>query len=305
MKHFLFCCCLSCLLSSPLLAGVYRHDVPVKAYKDLANEPQFDCAGEVLRRDGKKWHSTGSCVLVGDRFVLSAAHVFMTSDQRAEKRKYEGRNMTVYIPFNIRTGNAADYYFRFKGNLYRGRTIRMFPGYSDTAVEEKADLALIELERIVSDVLPARLNTAFDELHARVVGVGYGASGIASKPETVQARSERIAGENIADELSGTLYHGMPVTMKCDFDCPQNDKACSQMGDAAPLPLEYIPSGGDSGGGLFRETASGWELVGILSGGGVDIDRLLKTGYYGQTGEWTRVAVLHDWILQQMNVTGR
>jgi hypothetical protein len=28
-------------------SGIYRHDVPVAKYIELANQPQFDCVGQV------------------------------------------------------------------------------------------------------------------------------------------------------------------------------------------------------------------------------------------------------------------
>jgi secreted trypsin-like serine protease len=68
-----------------------------------------------------------------------------------------------------------------------------------------------------------------------------------------------------------------------------------------PRPLEYICSGGDSGGGLFRQKGNGWELIGICGGGGggVDLQILMKTGYYGQKMSWTRLSPFTSWIAEQ------
>lgn len=298
-----------------LLAGIYRHDVPRKSYTDLAYQLQFDCAGMVLspvKEDedltglmliGPKSHrmiQQGSCVLISERHVLSAAHVFVRYDIRQDTIVQNGRQMIVNMPLRPRAGNAADYYFRFKGRDYKATDIRIFPGYLDTASEAKFDLALITLAEPVKDIVPVPLGMLTDELHARVVGVGFGASGVADKPETVTAKGEKIAGENIIDSLTGPIYRGQPCLMKCDFDHPVRTTECNKTGSGEPLPLEYITTGGDSGCGLFRQRNGSWELTGILSGGGTNIDQLLKTGYYGQTMLFIRVALFREWILKQM-----
>lgn len=313
-----------CLLSAIILlalcgnaaAGIYRHDVPKKTYTALAAKPQFDCVGMVasfdeekmkqtgamvIRQDGKKIQHEGSCVLIGDRYVLSAAHVFMDEDYRNDTIMHNGHQMIVHNLVRSRIGTPASYYFRFGSKYYQGSAIAIFPGYMDPESKEKFDLAVITLTEPVKDIIPATLSTATDELHTRAVGVGYGASGIASKPEDITVAGEKIAGENMIDELVGKLYNGQPSQMKCDFDKPQPEMDCNKCGDGKPLPLEYVSTGGDSGGGLFRQNANKWELIGILTGGGTDIDQLLRTGYYGQLMLWTRVSLFHDWIVQQMN----
>jgi secreted trypsin-like serine protease len=68
------------------------------------------------------------------------------------------------------------------------------------------------------------------------------------------------------------------------------------MGSATPLPLEFIVGAGDSGGGLFKKTKTGWKLIGITSGSGTEVERLMKTGYYGHIMRWTRVSVFEPWI---------
>ena len=64
------------------------------------------------------------------------------------------------------------------------------------------------------------------------------------------------------------------------------------------MPLEYMCGGGDSGGGLFRQTQGKWELIGICSGADIDVEQLMKTGYYGQQMHWTHVSLFADWIRQ-------
>lgn len=313
-----------CILSAVFLlglyldvaAGVYRHDVPKKSYTDLAAKAQFDCVGQVLSFDKEKMKQSGamtilqngenivlqgSCVLIGDRYVLSAAHVFMEVEYREDTMTINGHQAIIHNQVRSWAGKPAGYYFRFRGKYYQGSSITIFPGYTDPGSKERFDLAVVTLAEPVKDVIPATLGTATDELHARAVGVGYGASGIASKPEDVNAIGEKIAGENMIDELAGNVYKGNLSLMKCDFDRPVKEMDCNKCGDGKPLPLEYVSTGGDSGGGLFRQNNDKWELIGILSGGGTDIDQLLRTGYYGQTMLWTRVSLFYDWIMEQMN----
>jgi hypothetical protein len=71
------------------------------------------------------------------------------------------------------------------------------------------------------------------------------------------------------------------------------------MGSSVPRPLEYISTGGDSGGGLFRKKGNDWELIGICGGAGIDLAQFMETYYYGQIMEWTRVAAFTKWMDEQ------
>jgi hypothetical protein len=142
------------------------------------------------------------------------------------------------------------------------------------------------------------MSYAFDELHRDVTGVGYGASGRADKPESVKLEHKKIAGESVVDSVGGPEFENHGTLLFCEFVSPNN-----KAGKHVARPLEYTPGAGDSGGGLFRQEGNDWELVGICSGegtAGVDIQRLLKTGYYGQTMSWTRVSTFTGWITEQM-----
>lgn len=306
MKNLLFLllCCIAC---SEINAGIYRDDVPVEKYKALAGQKQFDCVGTIFNQhtDAK-----GSCVLIGDRYVLSAAHVFIESDTKEDTLRVDGKLWTVYANVNERVADVTKYSFRFNRRQYEGKSMKIFPAYRDSATRGKCDIVLIELAEPVPGVTPALLNTRFDELNDEVIGVGYGASGLAGTPEDVGIYMEKIAGQNTVDTLQGYLLNNLPTILSCDFDHPSL-KTLNKWGSEKPLPLEYICSGGDSGGGLFRETKNGVELVGICSGATTDFAKLLKTGYYGQSMHWTRVSAFNSWIsetireMQQNNTTGK
>lgn len=266
------------------ISGIIRHDIPENEYLEYAKESQFDCAGRLIRLKDNK--GVGSCVLISPNHVLLAAHCLVIADTKNS--------------FGSRYADISEWGFVFGDKVYRGKKIFAHPAYDLTGGEY--DLAVIELETEVKGVTPATLNLKPDELDAVVTGVGYGASGIANKPETVESFGKKIAGQNTIDSIGGYIVQGTdhPAILYADFDHP-HDISCNILGKAEPLPLEYAPTGGDSGSGLFRKEGMVWTLVGICAGGpGVNVERLLKTGYYGQSMGWTRTAVFAAWIKEQV-----
>ena len=284
----------SALAFLTFFSGIIRDDVKEEKYLKLARQKQFDCVGQVF----KDTVPAGSCVLIGDRFVLSAAHVFIQNDYRLDTIVNNGITMIINKPINSRTGDITTYFFSFNGKRYQGKSLEIYPTSPDSLTNGKCDIAVIELKEVVKFISPARISNSFNELHSNVVGVGFGSSGIASQPQTVAFYNKKIAGENVIDSLAGFILDGKPTILMCDFDHPTR-KDCNKMGSSQPRPLEYISSGGDSGGGLFRQSKTGWELIGITSGGGVNIEQLMKTGYYGQIMDFTRVSVFANWISGQ------
>jgi len=285
---------LSVTLFLTFFAGIIRHDVDEKEYLNLASEKQFDCVGRIY----KDTSASGSCVLIGDRFVLSAAHVFIESDSRPDTIDFNGQKAVAYVTYNHRVTDVSKLYLKFNGQKFKVKSILLHPYYLDSLTKGTCDIALLELEKPIKNINPTKINTAFDELYSNVVGVGYGASGPANRPDLVDYNNKKIAGENVVDSIGGLEYLSNSTLLFCDFDHPTR-KDCNKLGSATPRPLEYICSGGDSGGGLFRRNNNTWELIGICSGGGVDINQLMKSGYYGQTMEWTRVSVFTNWISLQ------
>lgn len=278
------------LLSVLLFAnGIIRHDVDERKYLALASEPRFDCVGQV-RADTT---DVGSCVLIRDRFVVTAAHVLIESDYVTETILLEGYKAIVYKPVNQRVIKSNHLKVKLNGEILKVKNIIIYPNYLDSIAKGECDLAILELERPVTTVSPAKLNTFFDEFGKQVIGVGYGQSGIANEPDQAVSTGKKIAGQNTIDSLSGRKINGRETLVLCDFDHPQR-KDCNRMGSATPLPLEYICGGGDSGGGLFSDTDG--SLLAICSGSQVDMDRYFKTGYYGQIMEWTRLSPFISWI---------
>lgn len=283
------------LIFVAFFSGIFRDDVSEEAYLQLAQQKQFDCVGRII----KDTTPNGSCVLINDRFALSAAHVFIDNDIRMDTMHYNGQRIILYVPINKRLTDVSGLYIMINEQKVKVKNIVLHPNYLDSLTEGSCDIALIELMQTLTMVSPAKLNLRFDELNLNVVGVGYGASGPANRPDLVGQYNRKIAGENVVDSFTGMELRGHKTLLMCDFDHPTNT-VCNKTGSPKPRPLEYICSGGDSGGGLFRQAGQEWELIGICARGGVNVDQLNKTGYYGQTMEWTRVSIFNSWIREHI-----
>jgi hypothetical protein len=276
--------------SSP--AGIYRHDVDKKKYTEAGNSAEFDCVGEIIP---KEKDGSASCVLISDKYVLTAAHVIIQTKTKAVDKEMNGMKVTIYEPVENRVGRPDEFIFRFKGKKYKAKRIIIHPNYMNEATKGNCDIAIVELETRVEGVKPIPLYRSDDLLHKQVTGVGFGVSGPANKPEDVSPRHDKIAGENTVDSIGGFVYDGSPTLLFADFDHPTN-KDCNVMGSAQPCANEYIIGGGDSGGGLFCKVDGEWRLAGINTGSYTDMHVLLSTGYYGQTMSWTSIVPFIKWI---------
>lgn len=293
---------LASLAFSISVAGIIRHDVPEKKYLQLGKQKQFDCVGQLARVD-TTGHVVpeGSCVLVNQRYVLSAAHCFIDTDTREDTldTMIDGKKaqMIWYVQHNPRVTDFSTLCANFGKRRIKVKRGIIHPAYLDSLTKGCCDIALLELEQAVKGIKPAEVNRAFDELHSDVTGVGHGATGCADDPESVKPGHKKIAGQSVVDSVGEPEFGGYKTLLFCWFVSPDN-----KTGPHASRPLEYITSGGDSGGGLFRQVGNDWELIGICGGGGggIDLQVLMTTGYYGQKMSWTRMSAFTSWIEEQM-----
>lgn len=274
------------------LGGIIRHDVAEEKYLLLAQETQFDCVGQIFIDTS----AIGTCILIDNKYVLTAAHCLTICDVKKDILMKGGQKITYYLPYNYRTADVTNLVFKFNGVEVKAKSITMHPIYDDSSkMGGYYDAAIIELLAPVESIKPIKLCKTFDELNSRYVGVGYGGFCKANEPENIVQDSRKIAGENLIDKYCGVKYNENLNWFASDFDHPTNKKL-SKMGKKEPLPLEYITTGGDSGGGAFRLKNGEWELIGFSPIGGVKIKQLLKNGYYGQVNNWHRVSVFAPWI---------
>lgn len=276
--------------------GILRHDVAAEEYYKLADQKQFDCVADVRMESG----SVASGVLVGQRYVLTAAHIAIDSDTREKTVTLgNGQEVIVHEPYNHRVRKTDGLYVRINGQDVKAKRFIIHPDYLSDLDKSQVDIMLIELEKPFKKVKPANLNNLFDESGYNVVGAGFGVSGTADKPNAIARIGRKTAGENVIDSIGGSKYGEHNLLLLCDFDHPTRTD-CNTMGSAVPRPLEYICGGGDSGGGLFREKNGKWELVGICKGATYKMERFQETGFYGQEMRWTRVSIFHNWIKENI-----
>ncbi|WP_111308267.1 trypsin-like serine protease [Confluentibacter sediminis] len=279
-------------------SGIMRHDVNEAEYLKLGSLKQFESVGEVIKDSTNK--TEGSCVLIDKKFVLSAAHVFAEFETTPDTIKMNGQKIVVNLPSKAKLADISKFYLNFNNQKYKIKSVVLHPNYSENFKNGGYDIALIQLKEEIKNVIPATLNKSLNELNENVVGVGYGMSGVANKPNELSLQHKKIGGENVIDSIGGLKIKNLHTILYCDFDSSE-DPSLNLMGSALPRPLEYLPVAGDSGGGLFRQDGNSWNLIGIVHGGKIDLNHLKKNGYYGTLMGWTRVSVFNDWITKTMD----
>jgi len=189
---------------------------------------------------GRRADTVGTAVYLGDRWVLTAAHV-------------------------------GDGTVEFGGELYGRELGSWHPLHEPGDPGTPADLGLFRLNVAPPGLTALSISKLAPADGARVVGIGYGLDQASSETwwnsewqkETVpeayrgfELLSGHIKrwGENYIDQngqvvipLSGYVTHALQMT----FD---------QSG--SPDEMQAVP--GDSGGGLFYKGLDGWELAGIF-----------------------------------------
>ena len=189
----------------PYAPVVRRADVEDAASLELAK--RFDAT--------VRFHPDGSGTLIGDRWVLTAAHV--------------ARGLSPFSP-RVHVGDAD-------------RRVRRAFFHPDSTGDgrrpPRVDLALVELEEPVEGVRPARLYLRSDEVGRAVFVVGYGDFGPAGARLT-RGDGRRRAATNIVDAAEeGRLV--------LDFDAPPDGTELEGVGGPGDSggPLYLAPDEGE------------------------------------------------------------
>lgn len=249
--------------------GATRHDVADAQYLKLGDAQQF--APVALLRAHGDVHA--SAILVSPYWLLTAGH---SADGIAPG------DLTVEIA----------------GSSHRVVEIVMHPEFRPRSIGNGTDLALIRLADPVLDVRAAVRYRGYSERSQVATAVGFGVAGTGTAAVTSPAPSgTKRAGTNVIDAIGGMIDgRRVPANLLvADFDRP-GDPSHNRLGSPLPLALEYMPLGGDSGGGLFIQQNGLWMLAGVFSGYTFSVGKALEIGMYGSLMYWTRLSLYNDWV---------
>ena len=223
-------------LPDPAYSIIMRHDQPDSAYRALGKG-----------HDAVAYTAAGVGVLIAPEWVLTAAHV-------AELLQHENRSVHI------------------GGERYTADELTFHPTWEGMPSEKSTDMALVKLDRAVSDITPVKLYADSNEVGMEVLFVGKGDVG---NGKSGPGRSDGvIRGANNVVEGFFADY------LVFNFDGP---------GEA--LEFEGISGPGDSGGpALFLREGELYTL-GVSSGNtGDPICR------YDTHELYARVSTNREWI---------
>ena len=290
-----------------------RHDLSWTPYYQLGTNsnlyesseayPDLSIVGALISKSG----ALGTGTLIAPNYVVTAAHV-LKNDYYEIPDKFDWE-FVMYYDF----GDANSVY------KYQVDEIIIHPAWSARQTTSNTlgdgdelglDLAIVQLNRSVAGVYPARLpSTSDDPLGERTVLAGFGTLVEGNSGNQDGSNDRRVGGENTIDRSVAQVFKsGVPESQRggvlgIDFDSPQQshnslsgtsiDLLGSGTSQASPLSLEASTAVGDSGGPAFCRTNDFWRVHGVVSYGTNDSS-------YGDVTVYTRLASHYDWLSSQL-----
>ena len=267
----------SATVTATILAGG-ETDLPADTPSGrLDAEGTFSFVGALAISSGAG-NFKGSAVALSREWVLTAGHNADLNDDGMPDAVWTG---VFHLPGYGSFGVAQVF------------TNPGFTGFANPSVND--DLALLHL------ATPLPVGMGFPTLGSDagigdfVTLVGFGRSGYGSYGYTSNASlTDRRYGSNVIDEfLLDDEGSGRAEVFRYDFDAPATTGI---IGGSLGNDIETIIGPGDSGGAALRQTANGWELVGINT---------FTEGYggrFGDTGGGVLVEPYIDWISQTTGI---
>ncbi len=300
-------------------AVVIRDDVSESTYIDLAlnrngftpgqQYPDFSPVGLVIKAVGSG-ESLGSGTLIGDRWVLTAAHVIVEDNEPIP----DASQFTFQLgPDRTTSTHSVAVRAYYLEPFYRKAIVEHL---SDEALTKSGlDIALLELAEPIAGITPAKISLGIQETRGTQFffcgygDFGIGTTGISSEfavKRAVVNNADRVLSSLPVDPSIGNAPGGQIAS---DFDNPAGTTNTlngepSTVPGSEPLPylgsapsvatprnLEGTPASGDSGGPAFQKQSGVWRIVGVSSFGNMDNER------YGDISVLTRVGNYTGWIL--------
>jgi uncharacterized protein (TIGR03382 family) len=254
-----------------ILAGDETGTPPDSPIGRLDFDNLFPFVGALSMRLGART-SVGSAVALSPEWVLTAGH---NTDFNDDGVADPGMVTTFHLSGH---GIFAVTEFHVHPD---------FTGFASPALND--DLALLRLGSPITGSLSYPSVGSILGNGEEVALVGFGRSGFGDLGYTsASSLASRRFGSNVIDQLSpDDEGGGFSEVYRYDFDNPDSvGQADGSLGNA----VETIIGPGDSGGPALRQSADGWEVVGI------NTFTQGRGGRFGDTGGGIVLAPYEDWI---------